>query len=83
MRIRKRRSDHGLEEAIKVAGSLTVLAERLRTSVQSVAQWKSVPAERCKEVERVTGVPRWRLRPDLYDPPGIRRPTRPLVERVA
>lgn len=32
----------------------------------AVYQWKKVPAERVLEVERVTGIPRHELRPDLY-----------------
>jgi len=69
MRIRKRRSDKGLEEAIECAQSLTSLARRLNMSVQAISQWLRVPPERCAEVERVTGVPRWRLRPDIYEEP--------------
>lgn len=33
---------------------------------QAISQWKQVPAERVLEVERVSGVSRHRLRPDLY-----------------
>lgn len=29
---------------------------------------KRIPAERVAEVERVTGIPRHELRPDLYEP---------------
>jgi DNA-binding transcriptional regulator YdaS (Cro superfamily) len=81
MRNRKRRDDRGLEEAINVAGSLTELAARLKTSVQNVSQWRSVPPERCAEVERITGVPRWRLRPDIYETPDD--PKRRSSSRVA
>ena len=37
----------------------------------AVCKWerKRVPAERVLDVERVTGIPRHELRPDLY-PPG-------------
>lgn len=33
---------------------------------QAISQWKQVPAERVLEVERVSGVSRHLLRPDLY-----------------
>lgn len=36
----------------------------LRSS--AVAVWVRVPAERVVEVERITGIPREQLRPDLY-----------------
>lgn len=32
----------------------------------AVSQWRRVPAERVIDVERVTGIPREALRPDLY-----------------
>lgn len=52
------------------------LARLIDLSVQAVSQWDEVPAERCLTVERVTGVSRHVLRPDIYgDDPGpfIRR----------
>lgn len=38
-------------------------------SPQAISQWKRVPAERVLQVERVTGVPRHELRPDIYPDP--------------
>lgn len=35
---------------------------------QAVSQWRRVPVERVLEVERVTGIPRSELRPDIYPP---------------
>ena len=34
-------------------------------SPQAISQWRQVPADRVLEVERVTGIPRHDLRPDL------------------
>ncbi len=50
--------------------NLTWLAETLEPPLTraGVSAWKKVPAERVLEVSRLTGVPRERLRPDLYDP---------------
>jgi DNA-binding transcriptional regulator YdaS (Cro superfamily) len=36
---------------------------------QAVSQWRQVPATRVLDVERVTGVPRHQLRPDIYPAP--------------
>lgn len=35
----------------------------------AVCQWRVVPAERVVDVERVSGIPRELLRPDLFRPP--------------
>ena len=65
--------DTGLELVIKAAGSATRVAGMLGLSQQAVQQWKRIPAERVIQVEAVTGVPRQRLRPELYLP---RRPAK-------
>jgi DNA-binding transcriptional regulator YdaS (Cro superfamily) len=44
------------------------LAIRLRISAQAVSQWRRVPVSRVLEVEKITGVPREELRPDVYPP---------------
>lgn len=55
------------EEAKKTAGGPSKLAEALGDlSSQAVSQWKRVPAERVIAVEKVTGISRHDLRPDLY-----------------
>ena len=59
-------SETPLDRAIKEAGGLTKLAAFLNITKQAVAQWDEVPPLRVLEVERVSGVPRHELRPDLY-----------------
>lgn len=59
-------SDTPVVRAIKGAGGLTKLAASLRISKQAVAQWEEVPPLRVLEVERISGVSRHELRPDLY-----------------
>jgi DNA-binding transcriptional regulator YdaS (Cro superfamily) len=56
----------GVRQAIAAAGGIRGLAVLLGISTQAVGKWRRVPAERVIEVERVTGVPRTALRPDLY-----------------
>src|SRR5215467_10427291 len=58
--------DAGLEEAIRVAGGVGALAQKIGISQPSVSNWSRVPAERVVSVEAVTGVARAVLRPDLY-----------------
>jgi TorA maturation chaperone TorD len=58
--------DAGLEEAIRVAGGVGALAQKIGISQPSVSNWSRVPADRVVSVESVTGVARDVLRPDLY-----------------
>lgn len=55
-----------LQRAITKAGGLAGLAEPLGISIQAVSQWDEVPPLRVIAVEKLTGVPRYELRPDLY-----------------
>src|ERR1051326_4849646 len=58
--------DAGLEEAIRAAGGVGALAQKIGISQPSVSNWSRVPADRVISVESVTGVARDVLRPDLY-----------------
>ena len=56
-----------LEKAIKAVGSSVRLAAMLGVKYQSIQYWKRrIPAERVLEIERITGVSRHELRPDIY-----------------
>jgi DNA-binding transcriptional regulator YdaS (Cro superfamily) len=57
-----------LQRAIKSAGSGIKLAKAIGVSRQAIQQWKrtGVPAVRCADVERATGISRAKLRPDIY-----------------
>lgn len=50
-------------------GLLSWLAPRLGVSQPNLSQWTQVPAERARDIEQVTGIPRHLLRPDLWPPP--------------
>lgn len=60
--------DPALDKAIKAVGKGHELARALGISPQALSQWDRVPPERVHDVERVSGVPRSELRPDLYPP---------------
>jgi DNA-binding transcriptional regulator YdaS (Cro superfamily) len=47
-------------------GRVTALAASLDISQPAVSQWERVPAERVLEVERITGISRYELRPDVF-----------------
>jgi TorA maturation chaperone TorD len=58
--------DGGLKLAIEAAGGIGSLARALGISQPSVSNWSRIPTERLPAVESLTGIPRTRLRPDLY-----------------
>ncbi|MCP4615979.1 MAG: helix-turn-helix domain-containing protein [Bradyrhizobium sp.] len=54
-------------------GNMSELARKVGLTPQAVQKWCArgkPPAERVLEIERVTGVPRYELRPDIYPPPS-------------
>ena len=59
-------TDSSLKRAIEAAGGVTALANALGIKPPSVSDWKRVPANRVLEVERLTGVSRHSLRPDVF-----------------
>lgn len=61
----KRREDPALARIVS-ALALVDLAASLGISVQAVSQWRRVPGARVLEVERITGVSRYEIRPDIY-----------------
>ncbi len=61
--------------AVEVAGGPSALAKKLEIKPQAISQWKRIPAGRVIDVEKVTGIPREELRPDLYPAPASERET--------
>jgi DNA-binding transcriptional regulator YdaS (Cro superfamily) len=56
-----------IKEAAKKVGGVVAMSIKLGMSRGAVSQWDEVPAERVVAVEILTGVPRARLRPDMFD----------------
>jgi DNA-binding transcriptional regulator YdaS (Cro superfamily) len=56
----------GVKLAISAAGGQRKLAAMLGISRQTIEMWKNVPVQHVVTIERLTGVPREQLRPELY-----------------
>lgn len=59
-----------LKKAIDLAGGQTKVAKKCNTTQQRVWNWihrdKKIPAEYVLNIEKLTGVSRHELRPDIY-----------------
>ncbi len=66
-----------VKQIINDSGGAIEIARILRIPVQTVYSWMLrdvVPATRVIDIERLTGVPRHKLRPDIFPaPPRSRR----------
>lgn len=49
-------------------GRRSALAKALGISPSAISMWVSVPSERVLDIERLTGVSRHELRPDIFGP---------------
>lgn len=56
------------ELVVKAAGSQSQLARALNVTRQTVASWRhrGIPLQRAIEIERVLGVPKETIRPDIF-----------------
>jgi len=55
-----------IELAISLAGGASALSRHFEITPQAVLQWKKCPADRVLDVERITGISRHELRPDIF-----------------
>lgn len=60
---------HGMELIRSQRGLMLWLAPRLGVQASTISGGGRVPAERVHDIERLTGLPRYWLRPDLWAPP--------------
>ena len=61
-------SEAALKAAIEKAGGYAKLGRALGISGPAISQWRECPPLRVIAVEKVSGVSRHDLRPDLYPP---------------
>ena len=56
-----------LIEVLVHYGSITLLAKHLNLTLAAVSAWGHVPMRHLARISKETGIPRQRLRPDLYE----------------
>src|ERR1700693_36269 len=67
--------NRALQLAVKKAGGFRPLARRLRIKHHSVIlQWKRVPPNRAISIEKIYGISKSDLRPDLWPKPKAPKP---------
>lgn len=71
-RPKKARTDRGLVEAIDKAGGIGNLAVIAGVTTGAVSIWHRVPEKAVDAISAQLNIPRHTLRPDLYDPAGVR-----------
>lgn len=59
--------------AINAAGGAVAVAQHFGILRSAVYQWKRTPATRVVMLERISGIPRHVLRPDIFPAPEKRR----------
>ena len=57
------------KKAIEKAGGVSALAKALKISAPSVSAWNIIPINRVNDVEKITGISRHKLRPDIFGKP--------------
>jgi len=62
-------------------GLITWLAPRLGLGQPALSNWSVIPAERAREIEKITGIPRYLLRPDLWDAPWQLEPPKKISRK--
>jgi predicted transcriptional regulator len=55
-----------LDAKIREFGGYGKLAKVLKISRQSVYKWPEAPVERCHQLEKLLGVPKEQLRPEIF-----------------
>lgn len=67
-----------IDKIANIVGSQAKIAEKLGVNKMTVSQWKTrgVPAERVLDLEKLSGVPCWDIRPDLYEEARFKKTAR-------
>jgi DNA-binding transcriptional regulator YdaS (Cro superfamily) len=68
-------NDKPLNEAFGRVGGVRALARMLGLTHPTLVRWKKTPAAHVLALEKLTGISRYRLRPDVFgpDPKGHKR----------
>ena len=61
-----KRKDAVLKRAIDAAGGLQSLSKALGLTPQAVSQWHEIPPRRVLALEKLSGISRHELRPDIF-----------------
>jgi DNA-binding transcriptional regulator YdaS (Cro superfamily) len=61
-----------IQLAIDAAGGLRPLARQLGIKHSSIAAWARIPLRHLFTIEELTGIPREKLRPDIFKQPRPR-----------
>lgn len=58
-----------VQDILKSAGrgTMSAVARELGLTPGAVRQWKQVPAQYVIKIERLTNIPRTKLRPDIFE----------------
>lgn len=63
---RKAKISEGLRQIRDTPSLSAMIARRIGITRQAVSDWDKVPLGRLLEVEQITGIPREKLRPELF-----------------
>ena len=63
---KKPKISRGLNEIRERKGLQSALAKHLGITRQAISDWPAVPIDRLRDVEKFTGIPREKLRPDIF-----------------
>jgi DNA-binding transcriptional regulator YdaS (Cro superfamily) len=69
--------DAALAEAMRRVGGMRALGRALKVSGQAVQKWTRAPVGHVLAIERISGISRFELRPDVYPPDEGRLTSRP------
>lgn len=61
-----------VSDAAEKAGGVVALARELGIRHTALYSWTRVPAERVLDIERITGISRHDLRPDIFGPASVK-----------
>lgn len=58
-----------IKQIINAAGGVVEVAKKVGRFHSTVSEWKRVPAEHVLAVSRLSGIPVWKIRPDVFPAP--------------